>query len=98
MIKKIGVVLFCVISMGLPVFILAACDKPEQQETNEEIERISEGIREEKAEIMEYIDNETGVHYLIYRESVYKGASGGITPRYNADGSLYTDKKVEKGE
>lgn len=38
--------------------------------------------------IYEYIDQETGVHYL-----VYKGLKmGGITVRYNADGSLYTTK------
>lgn len=35
--------------------------------------------------ITEYIDTETGVHYLLHVDT------GGITPRYNHDGSIMTD-------
>ena len=39
----------------------------------------------------EYRDTETGVHYLVYSEHMYKGGAGGLCPRYNADGTLYVD-------
>ena len=32
-----------------------------------------------------YRDNQTGVHYLVFKE----GDSIAITPRYNSDGTLY---------
>ena len=35
--------------------------------------------------ITEYIDTETGVHYLLHIDT------GGITPRYNHDGSIMID-------
>ena len=37
--------------------------------------------------IVEYVDPETGVHYLIYSS----GSVGGITVRYNADGTIMVD-------
>ena len=40
-------------------------------------------------EVMVYVDPETGVNYLIYTD-YYKG---GITVRYNADGSVMVTKK-----
>lgn len=40
-------------------------------------------------EVMVYIDPETGVNYLIYDG----GYDGGITVRYNADGSIMVTKK-----
>lgn len=43
--------------------------------------------------IQVYIDPETGVNYLIYDG----GYDGGITVRYNADGSIMvTDKESER--
>ena len=35
-----------------------------------------------------YVDNETGVNYLICD----RGYGGGICPRYNADGTLYVSE------
>jgi len=35
-----------------------------------------------------YIDEETGVNYMIYFDS----NGGGICPRYNADGTLYVSE------
>lgn len=35
-----------------------------------------------------HVDEETGVNYFVY-DGYYKG---GITPRYNTDGSLYVTK------
>ena len=40
--------------------------------------------RAKSSKVMEYLDKKTGVHYLVYSE-------GGITPKLNADGSLYTE-------
>lgn len=37
--------------------------------------------------VMNYKDPETGVHYLIYSS----GYQGGITVRYNADGTIMVD-------
>lgn len=41
--------------------------------------------------VYEYRDAETGVHYLVFRDTVCYGGMGGICPRYNADGTLYVD-------
>lgn len=37
--------------------------------------------------IIDYVDPDTGVHYLIYS----RGYQGGITVRYNADGTIMVD-------
>ena len=43
----------------------------------------------------EFIDHETGVHYLVYSfQDVHNGA-GGITPRLNADGSVMVTPVTE---
>ena len=55
---------------------LTACNKSEES-----------GLKQTTS-VREYIDQETGVHYLVY----CAGYKGGITVRYNADGSLYTTK------
>lgn len=35
------------------------------------------------------VDNETGVNYIVVERSSARGHSVSITPRYNADGTLY---------
>lgn len=42
-------------------------------------------------EISDYVDPETGVHYLLY--DGYEGC--GITVRYNADGTIMVDSHPE---
>lgn len=42
-------------------------------------------------EISDYVDPETGVHYLLY--DGYNGC--GITVRYNADGTIMVDSHLE---
>ena len=37
-----------------------------------------------------WVDNETGVQYIIYHG--YNNQFGGITPRLNADGTLYKEE------
>ena len=43
--------------------------------------------------VTEVIDTETGVHYFILNDDKYQGGSGGICPRYNADGTLYVTEQ-----
>lgn len=38
--------------------------------------------------IFNYTDSETGVCYLIFKDKYSYGGMGGITVRYNADGSI----------
>ena len=40
-----------------------------------------------------YQDQETGVQYIVF----WSGYKFGITPRYNADGSLYCGKESHNG-
>lgn len=47
-----------------------------------------DGELKQTTSVREYIDQETGVHYLVY----CAGYKGGITVRYDTDGSLYTTK------
>lgn len=42
-------------------------------------------------DVDEYRDKVTGVHYLIYSESYGYAGVGGITVRYNADGTVFAD-------
>lgn len=44
-----------------------------------------------------WTDTETGVQYVIYNRGAGYAGMGGITPRLNADGSLYTVHPTEKG-
>lgn len=41
--------------------------------------------------VKELIDNETGVHYLVFEDKYNDTTS--ITPRYNSDGTIMCDKK-----
>lgn len=65
------------------VLCLGGCDS----------ESTSIKTKESNSNIRIWTDEETGVQYVIYKEKVYKGGLGGITPRLNADGTLYTTEK-----
>lgn len=41
--------------------------------------------------VFEWVDNYTGIHYLIYSLQRGEAGMGGITPRLNADQSVMTD-------
>ena len=43
------------------------------------------------ANIYDYVDPDTGVHYLVFRDTSYQSGRGGITPRLNSDGTLMVD-------
>lgn len=40
------------------------------------------------SDIYEFIDPDTGVHYLIYSHKTAGGGMGGMTPRLNSDGTI----------
>lgn len=67
--------------VSILLLCLTSCDFLET-ETND----IQQTLRQD---IEIWTDEETGVQYIIYRSGGYGGV-GGITPRYNADGTLYT--------
>lgn len=48
-------------------------------------------------DVYEYIDPDTGVHYLIYSSKNGYAGMGGMTPRLNADGSLMIGEKEKSG-
>ena len=76
-------VIFILIALVL-VLCLISC---EESETTIEIEN--------NDNISIWIDEETGVQYIIYSDYI-RGGGGlgiGITPRLNADGTLYTEEK-----
>lgn len=48
-----------------------------------------------EAKIRIWTDAETGVQYIIYTDQAGYGGMGGITPRLNADGTLYIESEGE---
>ena len=78
--------IFSILLILMVVMSLVACEENETQSTNEKqiINEMSENY------IYTWTDSETGVQYIIvYRASSW-GVGVDITPRLNADGTLYT--------
>lgn len=46
-----------------------------------------------QSDVFVWTDEETGVQYIIYSDTAGYGGMGGITPRLNADGTLYIATK-----
>lgn len=82
MIKKI----IAIISCAVFVMCLAGCTNAEDKNNEKQMTKVDIGVY-----VYTYVDEETGVNYLIY-DGTY---SGGIYPRYNADGSLYVRGEQE---
>lgn len=89
--KKVKMFVICtILAFGI---IFTACNKEKvsavkaNNEDEPKLEYINTLDTEYSKDIIEYRDSETGVHYFVYPS----GNSGGICPRYNADGTLYTD-------
>lgn len=79
--------IFCVLLVFLLSFSAVGCAKntPGMQDTPK--------IKQVKNDyIYEFIDNETGVHYLVYSYDPGHSGMGGITPRLNSDGSVMTEQ------
>lgn len=76
-----------VLMVSILLLCLTSCNFLEEVKTDEEEKPKIEQASNQCIEI--WTDEETGVQYVIYRSGHY-GSMGGITPRYNADGTLYT--------
>ena len=95
--KKVAAVIFSVIMIGV-VVIGCGSSKSEAETTEKNNNKRSDFAKLSEAydmsigfqgiSVWDYIDPETGVHYLIY----YYPDGGSITVRYNKDGSIMTDK------
>lgn len=44
-------------------------------------------------DINDWVDPDTGVHYIIFSDKGKYAGAGGITPRLNSDGSIMVDEK-----
>ena len=77
--KKIFSVLIIVVLM----LCLLGCEI----ETSDEIQKTTLAETRDK-DICVWTDTETGVQYIIYRDTSGYCGMGGITPRLNADGTL----------
>lgn len=53
--------------------------------------------RTDNSTIKFWIDEETGVQYVIYSKGGGYAGMGGITPRLNKDGSLYVQEREQNG-
>ena len=81
----------CILLSLFLIICLVGC-KTHQINENENIK-----LNSKDTDIRFWTDEETGVQYVIYNHGApYKGM-GGITPRLNADGTLYIDHPTEKG-
>lgn len=79
--KKFIVILFALVL----TLCLVGCE--ETSKSNK-----AEPREESTSNILIWIDEETGVQYIIYSDKKGYGGMGGITPRLNADGTLYTEE------
>ncbi len=66
------------------VFCLCACESSDEV-TN----------KESNSDIEIWTDEETGVQYVIYDSCGRYSGMGGITPRFNADGTLFVVAKED---
>lgn len=79
------------IALCLTALCLVGC---ETQTTSEQT-----ALEAEKdSHIYVWTDKETGVQYIIYSVGYGYAGMGGITPRLNADGTLYIEKESEDTE
>ncbi len=83
------------LTAGLCVAImlaLSACNAEKHETANgKELTSMRYG------DVYDFIDPDTGVHYLIYDRTTGYAGKGGITPRLNADGSIMvTDTSSEQ--
>lgn len=87
-------ILLVVFSLVL-VFLLVGCSL-EDFESNSEVTPVSSHIliSDGYSDFYDYVDPDTGVHYLIF----YGYRKSGITPRLNPDGSIMIEKEGAANE
>lgn len=78
--KTIIIIIGLLIVIGMIISVSIMATKSTEKHNNEPIK---------DKDVTEYIDKETGVHYLVYRD--INGV--GMSVRYNKDGSIMKEKK-----
>lgn len=76
--KKLYAVFIITLLILSIIIVGVACSKQNDTRSNLSVNDV------DSFAIKDYVDPETGVHYLLYED----GDAGGICPRYNADGSI----------
>ena len=87
MIKKLSI--YVLVLATLVVFIgceMSDIDKDTDTDTDTDILETTT-----TTDVMDYKDPETGVHYLIFEDQAGYCGMGGITVRYNSDGTIMID-------
>ncbi len=89
--KRMLFVVFCMMLL----VILVGCSL-EDFESNSEVTPVSSDIltSDGYSDVCDYVDPDTGVHYLIF----YGYRKGGIAPRLNPDGSVMVEKEGAANE
>lgn len=94
---------------GAGYYAISGNTAEESSDNQVVVETVSENVVEEEpsqklpdyleyfntANIYDYVDPDTGVHYLVFRDSNYQSGRGGITPRLNSDGTLMVEELEE---
>lgn len=92
--RIITMILVFVVSLfiGVICVVCAACIPSEAKESKKNTVRITEYYNEiigdDAGGIIDFTDPETGVCYFIYKDGYHGMGQGGMTVRYNADGSI----------
>ena len=88
--KKVVFILFALVL----IFCLVSCDlQNERTELTSEEKRVK--TLSKNTDMFIWIDEETGVQYIVYCDKSGYSGMGGITPRLNADGTLYITTESE---
>lgn len=87
--KKTALIIFLVVCFIAVIMLLTGCNAVTTEDTIQ-IEENTTILPNRSDEVHIWIDEETGVQYLIFKG--YR--KGGITPRLNADGTPYTIESV----
>ena len=89
---------FLLVAICVVCVVCAACIPSEAKESKKNTVRITEYYNEiigdDAGGIIDFTDPETGVCYFIYKDGYHGMGQGGMTVRYNADGTIMV-KEVE---
>lgn len=81
--------IFLILTIVILSVCLMGCEVLNESDSNESDSFESKLKQASNDSIRIWIDEETGVQYIIYGESWGYSGGAGITPRLNADGTLY---------
>ena len=71
--------------------VAKAAKKPSSKVTKKPSSKGDSTKELDNGSVFEWVDNYTGIHYLVYSLQRGEAGMGGITPRLNADQSVMTD-------